>query len=335
MKQYLTFLLCVVTSFNLEANDATSSNAVLSSAEASEVMKLYAARPLQEWKSSYGDITKEPNYKQLEYAVALLSNTVGTIGPKVQDPKMRYSANSLNCTSCHLNGESNLPGTKKFAAPFTNVMNDYPKFEARSMKVESIAERVNGCMTRSQGNGKPLPLESKEMKSLIAYFKFLAKGTQPHSAMKGTGLQKVAFPDRKASVKEGKDLYSIYCMECHQKDAVGLRSATYTKDASYNFTPLAGNDSFNNGAGMSHLKTATRFIYTNMPLGASESDKPMLSVEQAYDVAAYVLSLERPNKPGREYDFPNPNFRPDDYPVPAYFPDDEVALEQAKYGPFQ
>lgn len=85
---------------------------------------------------------------------------------------------------------------------------------------------------------------------------------------------------------------------------------------------------------MSRLKTATRFIYANMPLGVTV-DKPTLSVEQAYDVAAFVESLPRPERAGRDQDFPNPAFRPSDYPVPAYFKGDKTALEKARYGPYK
>jgi thiosulfate dehydrogenase len=74
-----------------------------------------------------------------------------TIGPKVKDSTKRYSGNGLNCSSCHLKGETQLPGTMYDAIPFTNVSNDYPKFRGRNMSITSAAGRVNGCMTRSMG----------------------------------------------------------------------------------------------------------------------------------------------------------------------------------------
>ena len=84
---------------------------------------------------------------------------------------------------------------------------------------------------------------------------------------------------------------------------------------------------------MSRLKMATKFIYANMPLGTT-SKAPALTIDQAYDISAYVLSLIRPHKKGRDKDFPNANFRPDDYPVPEYFKGDKKALEKAKLGPY-
>jgi len=71
-----------------------------------------------------------------------------------------------------------------------------------------------------------------------------------------------------------------------------------------------------------------------MHLGTN-SEKPTLSIDQAYDVAAYILSLPRKNKAGRKKDFPDSNFRPDDYPVPEYFNGDQKALEKAKLGPYK
>ena len=84
---------------------------------------------------------------------------------------------------------------------------------------------------------------------------------------------------------------------------------------------------------MSRIIKATAFIHANMPLGASW-DKPVLSVNDAFDVAGYVESLSRPNHPGGDKDFHDPEFRPADYPVPAYFEEHKKALERARYGPF-
>ena len=84
---------------------------------------------------------------------------------------------------------------------------------------------------------------------------------------------------------------------------------------------------------MSCLKKATRFIYANIPLEAT-AKTPALTVEQAYDIAAYMESLPRANKPGREKHFPVADFRPADCPVPEYFDGDATALEKAKYVPY-
>ncbi len=62
---------------------------------------------------------------------------------------------------------------------------------------------------------------------------------------------------------------------------------------SYNFPPLWGADSYNWGAGMHHINTAAGFIKANMPLGKGNS----LSDQEAWDVALYINSHERPADP--------------------------------------
>lgn len=69
--------------------------------------------------------------------------------------------------------------------------------------------------------------------------------------------------------------------------------------------------------------------------GLSRRAITTLTVNQSYDVAAYILSLPRINKKGREKDFPNPAFRPDDYPVPEFLKGDTKSLEKANLGPFE
>lgn len=73
--------------------------------------------------------------------------------------------------------------------------------------------------------------------------------------------------------------------------------------AGYQFPPLWGPDSYNNGAGMSRLLIAAAYAMHNMPIGTAFS-APVLTDEDAYDVAAYVISQKRPEKANLEKDFP-------------------------------
>lgn len=307
----------------------------LTTEQARELKQRFADRKVQPWRAApdVSTIQGRADADLINYGIQVLDKTAATIGPLVKAADQRYSGNNLNCSSCHLKGDDGLPGTKYFGIPFSNVMNDYPNFRARSMTVGSAADRVNGCMTRSMGNGRPLPADSREMRAILAYFSWLAEGTEAGMAMQGVGLPKVDLPARRADPDKGKAVYDQFCVQCHEKHATGMRSPQPDPAAGYAFPPLAGDDSFNNGAGMSRLITATRFIHANMPLGTT-ADKPALTVEQAYDVGAYVESLPRPERPGREHDFPDPEFRPVDYPVPAYFKGDAAALDKAKYGPY-
>ena len=201
------------------------------------------------------------------------------------------------------------------------------------MTIGNLEDRVNGCMVRSMGDGKPLPGDSREMKGILAYFAWLAEGTKKDMAMRGTGLPTVDLPDRAADINNGRVVFQKSCQACHGENGLGLKAPDYDQTGKYMFPPLAGDDSFNDGAGMSRMIKATLFIHSNMPLGTS-ADKPALSIDDAYDVAAYVESLPRPSRIDRDKDFPDPGFRPIDYPVPEYFKGDMKALNRAKYGPF-
>lgn len=333
MKTTLSALVFLAASASIQAMDVSpfKPGQELDAGQARQLQQRFRERKQQPWKEPDGDgIDGQPDAGLIRYGIQLLDNTAATIGPGVADAGMRYSGNALNCSNCHLKGPSGLPGSKYQGSPFVNLANDYPQFRARSMSVGTIQDRVNGCMTRSMGAGKPLPDESREMQAIVAYFNWLASGTEEGQGMQGTGLPDIAFPQRKADIDQGKQGFTALCAPCHGLDARGLK----LPDGSYQFPPLAGEDSFNNGAGMSRLKTAARFIYGNMPLGA-DARKPTLSAEQAYDIAAYVLSLPRPHRSGREKDFPDPAFRPDDYPVPEWFEGNTAGLEKATLGPFE
>jgi thiosulfate dehydrogenase len=330
-------LLYLVASQAVMAMDVSpyKPDQVLTTEQADELKQRYASRTVQDWKPAPDKTTidKHTDAELIRYGIKVLDKTATTIGPKVSDSGKRYSGNSLNCSSCHLKRSDGLPGTKYLAMPFNNVVNDYPNFRARSMTIGTTADRVNGCMTRSMGDGKPLPVDSREMKGILAYFAWLAEGTEKDMAMQGTGIPKAKLPQRAANVDNGKVVYEKQCQSCHGVNGAGTKAPDYDKTGTYLFPPLAGDDSFNDGAGMSRIIKATYFIHSNMPLG-TDPEKPALSAGDAFDVAGYVESLVRPNRPGRDKDFPNPKFRPADYPVPEYFGDDTRALERAKNGPF-
>lgn len=118
---------------------------------------------------------------------------------------------------------------------------------------------------------------------------------------------------RAADPVRGKAIYASACLGCHNTDGSGIRRSLPTTDLGYMVPPLWGLDSFNDGAGMARLSTAANFIHFNMPRGVDYLDT-RLSVEQAWDVAAYVISQPRPKKAGLEKDFPDPLAKPTDAP---------------------
>ena len=82
---------------------------------------------------------------------------------------------------------------------------------------------------------------------------------------------------------------------------------------------------------MSRLLTAAAYALHNMPLGTS-FDSPLLTDEQAYDVAGYIVSQNRPEKANLDKDFPIRLQKPIDTPYGPYT--DGFSAEQHKLGPF-
>jgi thiosulfate dehydrogenase len=76
---------------------------------------------------------------------------------------------------------------------------------------------------------------------------------------------------------------------------------------------------------------AANFLHFNMPHGVDYLN-PQLSPEQAWDIAAYVISQPRPHKAGLDKDFPDPLEKPVDTPYGPYA--DGFSEQQHKYGPF-
>ena len=83
---------------------------------------------------------------------------------------------------------------------------------------------------------------------------------------------------------------------------------------------------------MNRLLTTAAFIRSNMPLGTSWN-RPAITNEDAYDVAAYLSSKERPQMSGLDTDFPKREKKPVDSSYPPYA--DNFPQEQHQYGPFQ
>ncbi len=194
-----------------------------------------------------------------------------------------HVGNALSCTSCHLEA-----GRKPKAAPFVGVYAAFPQYRARNARVDTLEDRINDCFQRSL-DGKPLSRDSRDMRAMVAYMAWLSEGVPVGKQPEGSGIPRIKSR-RKPDPEAGKTLYARSCAQCHGQDGQGMGA----------FPPLWGAESFNLGAGMARLNTAAAFIKWNMPLGQGGS----LSNEEAYDVAAFVLSHERPDYAGKQLDWP-------------------------------
>ena len=249
-------------------------------------------------------------------------NTSKYIGPASLEKTNSYAGNNLSCTNCHLRA-----GTKPYAAPLIGIIQRFPQYRGRENKVGTIEERINGCMERSM-NGKMMPSDSKEMKAMIAYMNWLSRYAPEDGNIKGQGFVRVEIPNRAVDLDNGKAIFNTNCIVCHGKNGQGKKSIACT---TYEYPPLWGDDSYNNGAGMTRVITAAQFIKANMPFGTTY-ENPVLTDEEAYDVAGFINQQLRPKKENREADFPDLKKKPVSTPYPPYA--DTFSIRQHQLGPF-
>ena len=194
----------------------------------------------------------------------------------------KYVNNGLKCVNCHMDA-----GRHADASPLWAAYTMYPAFRKKTGRVDTFEERLQGCFKYSM-NGTAPPAGSRELVALTAYSYWLASKAPVGVSLPGRGYPKVEKPAQTPSIERGAKVYSAQCSLCHGENGAGTQV-----DAAYVFPPLWGKDSFNWGAGMHRVDTAAGFIKGNMPLGKPNS----LSDQDAWDVASFINSRERPQDP--------------------------------------
>ena len=264
----------------------------------------------------------DPFGAAVKYGYALFTDTANEIGSTVLDPRRRFAGNNLACKNCHLKG-----GTQPYAIPLTGAWGQFPQYRAREGAVVTLETRINGCMERTM-NGRALPFASREMTALSSYVRWLSTGIPDGAKLIGAGTLRIREPARAADLGHGAQIFSQICAPCHGADGLGQHAQT---GAGYQFPPLWGPDSFNNGAGMSRLLTAAAYAMHAMPIGVTYN-APLLTDEDAYDVAGYIVSQKRPEKADLDQDYPVRLQKPIDTPYGPYA--DGLSQQQHTFGPF-
>ena len=285
------------------------------------------AQSPKDWQAP--DIGKlaDDKYGQLvRQGKSLMEQTYRHIGPEVKDADKRYAGNNLACVSCHIDA-----GGRKFGNPWVGTFVSFPQYRGREDAVSSTEERINGCMERSM-NGRKLPLDSAEMKAMMAYLHFLSTGISVGAKLEGGGTLKLKELARAADPEAGKLVYASSCVACHGDHGQGVRRGKVGDADGYQFPPLWGPDSYNTGAGMARVTLAAGFIKGNMPSGTTHTTM-VLTDEQAFDLAAYVNSQPRPVKANLQNDFPARRNKPVDAAFAPYTPG--FSAEQHKFGPWK
>ena len=193
-----------------------------------------------------------------------------------------FVGNTLNCVNCHLDA-----GRLANSAPLWGAYTQYPAYRNKTKSVDTFSERLRGCFMYSM-NGKPPPDGHEVLVALEAYAYWMAKGSPVGEKLPGAGYPKVAKPAQAPDYARGEKVYTANCALCHGADGQGQRSGDVQV-----FPPLWGKQSYNWGAGMHEVDKATSFIKANMPLGMGNT----LSDQDAWDVATYINSHERPQDP--------------------------------------
>jgi thiosulfate dehydrogenase len=326
MKLLLLMTVGVLFSVPLQANELSTDPAPKLTVKATE-----ATTTLPDRQTALPSVDKKAADIYLQPA-PLTDIPAGDFGDKVrlgyqlfvntQQLRDKYVGNQLNCVNCHMNAGQQANSSPLWAAYFA-----YPAYRKKNDKVNSFQERIQGCFTYSM-NGKAPASGSPELVAISAYSYWLGmsglmqqynlSGPVPElsdaelvkgakrddfpmpasitkhlditalSQLPGRGFPKAPQPELVYSPERGVAVYQAHCQACHGGDGQGQIIAGVAA-----LPPLWGPQSFNWGAGMHRVNTAADFIYENMPLGKSVQ----LTVQQAWDVAAYVNSFDRPQDP--------------------------------------
>lgn len=193
-----------------------------------------------------------------------------------------YVGNDMACINCHIDR-----GRLANSAPMWAAYPVYPAFRKKNNRVNTFAERLQGCFTFSM-NGTAPPADSEVINALTTYAYWLSSGAPVGKSLPGRGFDQPPPPRGGYSIARGEKIYREKCALCHGDDGEGQKVG-----ATVVFPPLWGRNSYNWGAGMHRIETAAGFIQHNMPLGRGDT----LSDQEAWDVAAFVDSHERPQDP--------------------------------------
>jgi thiosulfate dehydrogenase len=207
------------------------------------------------------------------------------------------------------------------------VYSTYPKYRERSGSHETIYKRISDCFERSL-NGTAPDSNSREVRAIMSYFKWLGHDVQKGKKPLGSGLQKLPYLGRAADPGKGKIVFINKCQTCHGANGEGQLQPG---GVLYTYPPLWGPNSYNDAAGLYRLSNFASFVKNNMPFDQAWYHSPVLTNEEAWDVAAFVNSQPRPQK-DQTKDWPNLAGKPIDFPIGPYA--DPFSEQQHKYGPF-
>jgi thiosulfate dehydrogenase len=236
---------------------------------------------------SLATLADDPVGRSVRRGLALVTNT--------RDSLPGHVRSTLRCVSCHLD-----EGRRAFAMPWVGVYGRFPQYRSRSGRVARIENRINDCIERSL-NGTALPVAGDDMRDIVSYLSWLSRGTASGVRLHGTGIDSLA--PVAADTGRGRAVYTQHCARCHAPDGGGLLGHPVANPG----PPLWGDRSFNIGSGMARVRVMAAFAQRQMPFDAPGT----LTVQEAFDVAAFIGARPRPDYPPKQFDWPNGDPPPD------------------------
>ena len=303
-------LLVIMGWYWRKENIAQQANGKLQAAELSPKQTIWMA-------PDSNSIPLNDSGELIRYGKKLIHETARYFGPR---GTIGHFANGMNCQNCHLDA-----GTRPWGGNYATVASQFPRFSDRRGSFETINLRISDCFERSM-NGRAPDSNSLEMKAMNAYIRWVGKDVGRGKKPTGTGLEVPPYLERAADPQKGRRLFAEKCQRCHGANGEGKPDSLN----GYLYPPLWGEQSYNTAAGIYRLSKFAGFVKNNMPFGSSY-EKEQLSVEEAWDLAAFVNSQPRPEKKFSR-DWPDITKKPIDQPD-GPFPDSFTAF-QHKYGPF-
>jgi thiosulfate dehydrogenase len=185
----------------------------------------------------------------------------------------KHTGNQLDCTNCHFNA-----GMARDTLSLVGVGAVFPKYSPMRQKMIDLPMLTNMCLMRYL-NAEPLPVDSNDMIAVLTYYQWISKGIPIYADVPWLGLQPIQS-EHKPSVQTGSRAFA-QCVPCHGDHGQGLLPG--------GAPPLWGDGAFPTGPGMGKVDVLAAFVHRFMPKGNAD-----LTVPQALDVSAYVLSQPRP-----------------------------------------
>ena len=269
------------------------------------------------------DIAHDETGQEIRYGRELFARTAYYLGP--EGKVMQVAGNKMNCKNCHLD-----EGMRPYSNNLLETYLKYPQYRAREGTVLTIEDRINNCFERPM-NGKMIPYDSREMRAMVAYLRWLCEGRVASYSEDTLHLGKINLLDRAADVRKGERVFIEKCASCHGADGQGV----FTPDGeTYQYPPLWGMNSYAQGSSMHRLITAARFVKWSMPY-TEKRTAPQLTDEEVFDVVAFINCDSIHPRPYRplEKDCPDLVNKPIDFPWGPFL--DTFPVSQHKYGPFK